>query len=333
MVNIDNNSMNNLTIFSKILEIYILFYCILIFPMLEDILDKINLPIIIWKKDKTMDQLVCDFVNDKVNGIKIKDIFSQHHKIEIDKLTNHNYQLNGDVICFSNMMNGTYVEIRYPYVNNIYLLSAISKKLREPLTNIIGILSLLDQITSDSYIPIIQQSCYSFIHLANDLVDLIGIDNKTIKITKQPFLLQELLMKLEPFKEDCQQKGIQLYIRSEINYPITINDDQNKLVQILSNLLKNAVDYTSEGGVHFIVSQPKSNQILFKIKDTGGGLDHHKKQMVDYILNFCHSSSHLQYEGFGLFIANQLSKLLGAYISYQSELDIGSVFYLNYPIA
>ena len=306
--------------------------------MLEYVLDKINLPIIIWKTDKS-GELVCDFVNDRVDFVKMRDKFKYHHKnVDINKLPEFSYHLNSEIICFSNMLNGTYVEIRYPYIsNNIQLLSTISKKLREPLTNIISILSILDQLTltcdnnfHKSYLPIIQQSLYSIIYVANDIVDLISIENNTIKLSIYSFSLHDMVCKLvDMFKDKCNQKGIKLISKVEIDCPYIINNDQVRLLQILSIILKNAIYYTCEGLIQIDVSLSKQKQLVFVIRDTGKGMTNSQKEKVDYILNICYSLSHLKYEGFGLFIAKRLALILGGSIHYQSELGTGSVFYLK----
>jgi signal transduction histidine kinase len=305
--------------------------------MIETVLNQINLPILIWKKSGDS-PLVCDFTNQKVTGIEQNDQLSRHHSNIEEKLgkTGYTYRLKDETVCFSSLpgeKGAKYLEIRYPVVNNYYLLSAISKKLRESLTDIIGILSLLDQLPNDEqskyFVPIIQQSSYNFFCLANDIVDLIGIDNKTVKLKQERFVLQELIEQCSgTFQEECQEKNVQLLKRIDSNTPTIITGDRGRLQQIIINLLKNAVYSTNEGSIQLSVSL-KQAALVFRIKDTGVGLSKETKKIVNHILDNCQCSCHLRHEGFGLFIANRLAELMKARISYRSKLDIGSVFYLS----
>lgn len=306
--------------------------------IMDDVLNCLNLPIIIWKSDPTgIGSYVCDYVNRKVDMVKKgDDVCLVHTTINVRKLfidtnkSSFDYRLKDEIVCFSKLPNNNYIEFRYPYLNNIHLLSTISKKIREPLTDFIGIQAILEQTPlserTSNYIPVIKQSCYNLIYLANDLVDLIYIDNNSIKIIKSKFDLAELSKQsLEFYQEECQNKNINLVLKIELDVPTIIWTDRSRLRQVIVILLKNAITNTSEGTIQLFVLT-KQNKLVIQIKDSGTGLSVEKRKVVDRILNICHHSSQLQHEGFGLFIAKKISQAMSAKISYKSEFEMGSMF-------
>ena len=127
------------------------------------------------------------------------------------------------------------------------------------MTNIINVISLSDDILSDSHL-LIKQSCYSMLAIINDLIDILNINKDKLSLENKIFnittVIDEILKMMEP---DVGKKNINInrQICNRVNK--MYYGDYDKIKQILMNIIKNAIKYTIVGGIYIEVKEYMSN--------------------------------------------------------------------------
>jgi signal transduction histidine kinase len=364
--------------------------------METEIFDKVRIPIVIWKlgdatttpSDASPDvkrptserlgatqisSLKCYYTNGLISGLTKEMTLSEYlaKGINYSQLyadlsrPNTNVITQAKDIYLDHFDGSLFLEVHYPHASNMHILTTINKKLRKPLTNIIGLLSIVSERNMDAeqkkYMSIFRQSSYGIISVANDIIDLVNFDGGHVRLEPELTELKVLLTAcLGTHVAECSSKGIHAKFAIDSAVPSYIYVDPSRLKQILGNLIKNAVQYTNTGSVVVTVrlinkedplstsfdsttdvsgksstlaalTKPKlleNYSFLFTVKDSGSGMDDEKKKNVEIILQ---SSDHqyLHTNGFGLILATQICRLMGGTIWFKSEPDIGTVFYFK----
>lgn len=215
----------------------------------------------------------------------------------------------------------------------------ISHEIRTPMNAIIGFSALLGEpdITHDeknSFIDTIQQSSNQLLFIISDILNISNIEAGIVKIKEQEINLNSILKNLyDQFRPKAIEKNLAL------NFTTTLPDDKSsiltdgtKLVEILTNLIGNALKFTKQGHVKFGY-EIEDKFVKFYVSDTGIGIptDFHTK-IFDRFYQVENAISR-QYEGtgIGLSICKSYVELLGGKIWLTSEKDNGSVFYFKIP--
>ena len=217
-------------------------------------------------------------------------------------------------------------------------LANMSHEIRTPLTAISGASRLLNESSLSSeqrkLCDIIAQSGRNLLELINDILDLAIIETGEAKLEEEEFSLRETLKKLIPgFKLEAKEKGIELDLIYSDSLPLRIISDEGKLIQILSNLITNALKFTEKGKVEVRLESLADSKISIFIKDTGIGIS---KAKLPYIFNkFYQVNGTLrrQYQGtgLGLTIVKGLVDVLGGEIEVESTSKKGSTFSFSFP--
>ncbi|MGO3340649.1 sensor histidine kinase [Psychrobacter sp.] len=216
--------------------------------------------------------------------------------------------------------------------------SMITHELKTSLNAIVGGLQLLDHDALNreqkDAVEIISSGSEKLVSSLDHIIQLNQIQKGQIHINYSEFnplqLIADILVEFEPI---AQKKGLELVSRvHHIDY--SLKGDAEKIQQILSILLSNAIKFTPVGQV-IITSQlthfDKSNRWQISVKDTGIGIDSHH---IDDIFNpffQVDSSKTRQYEGsgVGLPIVKQMIQLMGATIEVDSTLGVGTQFIIT----
>ncbi len=218
-------------------------------------------------------------------------------------------------------------------------LANISHEIRTPMNGILGFSELLKepQLSSkdqSEYIDLIQQSGRRMLNLISDLVDISRIDAKetTLQITKTP--LNTLLLDLQTlFSLEAQKKGLRLHCSPGLSDSESIIEtDSDKLRQILSNLIQNALKFTTKGGIDFGYTR-KENTLEFYCIDSGIGLPvENREKIFDrfHQINTTLTRNH-EGSGLGLSISRAFVQLLGGTLTVNSIEGAGSTFTFTLP--
>ncbi len=216
-------------------------------------------------------------------------------------------------------------------------MSTMSHEIRTPLNEVIGITNLLYQSNPREdqmeYIKTLRFSANHLLTLVNDILDYNKMEAGKIVFEKTEFDLPSMLDDMKrSYSHRAQEKGISFTVEKSADLPSTLIGDPIRLNQILSNLLSNALKFTSEGGVTLkaAVKEHLEERVLleFSVADTGIGIAMEKLEVIFESYAQASDDTTRKYggTGLGLAICKRLVDLQGGKISVASEPDRGSVF-------
>lgn len=210
-------------------------------------------------------------------------------------------------------------------------LANMSHEIRTPLNAIVGFSGLMT--TTDNredeklYSEIINQNSDVLLQLINDILDLSKIEAGTFEYIKQPMDLGEMCRNVYEIHKGRVQEGVTLTLDNE-NDSLMINEDKNRILQLITNLITNAIKFTYEGEIHFGFKL-KKDYIDFYVKDTGIGISEEKLSHI--FGRFVKLNSFVQGTGLGLAICQMIVEKMGGAITVESELHEGSTFRFTIP--
>lgn len=219
-------------------------------------------------------------------------------------------------------------------------LANMSHEIRTPMNGIIGLLDMMLDTrlskTQEKYLSTIQESSKLLLNLLNDILDLSKISAGKLKVNYQTFSIGELLKDIKTlFASEIEQRKIDFSILIQKNVPEYINSDKLRILQILSNLISNAIKFTNANG-SIIVRVFNSSPRIIKVNviDTGIGIE--AKDVKKLFKNFTqvNESYSKSYKGagLGLAISKDLAKLLEGDIGVDSVYGRGSDFWFTFKI-
>ncbi len=302
---------------------------------------------------------------EKKNELLIKNKAINESKIKKQKLLIY-FSISGIlvVLCFSFIL---YNQNRKRKKSNIELAKAkekaveadrlksvflanMSHEIRTPMNGIIGFVDLLNKPALSAekrkeFLDIISNNCDVLLNLIDDIIDIAKIEANQIGIKVVECNLDILLFELFAFYEDAKtrkkKKHIELRLKKAEGVPEnTILTDPDRLRQVLSNLISNALKFTESGfiefGYNFLPRQCReknSQTIQFFVKDTGIGLSDEQMALIfDRFTQADDSTTKkISGAGLGLAISKGLVELLGGKIWVESTPGKGSSFYFTLP--
>ncbi len=166
-------------------------------------------------------------------------------------------------------------------------LANMSHEIRTPLNGILGFLDLLDDPNLDAqnrdeFVDIIQKSSDRLLNTMRDIIEISRIETGQVSVRYKEFDVFALMQRLyNSFQQGARAKGLQLHMgngQSE-DCPLYITSDFNKLLAVLTNLLKNAIKYTLEGEIKFGCIR-RDTAIEFYVHDSGIGVPDDRKEAI-----------------------------------------------------
>jgi signal transduction histidine kinase len=151
--------------------------------------------------------------------------------------------------------------------------------------------------------------------LTNDILDVTRIESQTLKISKEKFNLPELISKIvQDFKSDAQKKGIDIVLLNEPKDNLVVDADKERIMQVISNLVNNAIKFTEEGSisVNAVKNEMYNNhqeEVMVSITDTGTGID--SEILPRLFTKFVTKSDMGGGTGLGLFISKSIVEAHG----------------------
>ena len=226
-------------------------------------------------------------------------------------------------------------------------------ELKTPIQPILGLCELLrdrktDIVKDEEILDVIIRNSKRLMKLAEDILNVARIESGSFFLKKERFDIGELISEIMNDIEEKiveNKKNIKLLFElyngnNNNNNKIIVEADKNRLCQVISNLLNNAIKFTDEGSITVIVGTKKinnnnSNKVIVSIKDTGTGID--SEILPKLFTKFATTSSIAGGTGLGLFISKSIIEMHGGSIwafnnDEKNKDDRGSTFTFSLPV-
>ena len=222
-------------------------------------------------------------------------------------------------------------------------LANMSHELRTPINSIIGLGEMIARKSTEEkvleYTKGINISAEHLLTLVNDILDLSKIEAGEITINETEYDFAEGVFKAyQIVKKQAQNKGIGLVVEMDPNIPATLIGDKERILQVLINLLTNAIKYTEKGKVTLkleaIYSPNNVDQVTIRVSviDTGIGIPKEKLDTIfDAYKRVDKNVSEIQGTGLGLAICKNYMELMNGTLEVQSVYGAGSIFIATAP--
>lgn len=215
-------------------------------------------------------------------------------------------------------------------------LANMSHELRTPMNAILGHAQILERNKNldENQLKSIQTIYKSGEHLLgiiNEVLNMSKIERGEMELKKSTFSLREMLEDLvDMFEFDLKKKGISINLRYIELLPDFIIADENKIKQVLINLVGNAIKF-SERGTILIATEFENNIISLSVSDSGIGIS--KKDLKKIFKSFEQAEGGLLKggTGLGLSISRNIAKMMGGSLEVESQKGIGSKFTFQFP--
>lgn len=220
-------------------------------------------------------------------------------------------------------------------------LANMSHELRTPLNAIVGLASLLLSTKLDArqknYVRNLSKASRILLDIINDTLDFSKIDAQRFEIVCRDYDIADLLASVTSLVcLRAREKGLELLVNAAPSLARRYYGDEQRIHQILLNLLNNAVKYTSAGYIRLDVfpGHEEGEDVLhFRVEDTGIGI---KAEDIEHVFTAftqvdLQKNRHIQGTGLGLAISQGLAHEMGGRVSLESRYGVGSVFMLSIP--
>jgi CheY-like chemotaxis protein/nitrogen-specific signal transduction histidine kinase len=218
-------------------------------------------------------------------------------------------------------------------------LALLGHEIRTPVTAVVGMVDLLRALPLQQevreVVDDVHRSTHALKALTDDLLDLARLETGRLEFRQQPVELRPLLEGvIEPLQQQTRQKGILLLAALAPDLPAGVLGDPDRLRQVLTSLVGNAVKFTDRGEVVITAARDDAGRLLIAVRDTGLGLGEHDRARIFAPFVQTDSSAARRHEGagLGLALAARLVHGMGGTIDVESQLGHGSAFHVRLPL-
>jgi two-component system sensor histidine kinase RpfC len=228
------------------------------------------------------------------------------------------------------------------YIEKSRFLANISHELRTPLNAIVGFSGLMDKVSDDAQkvqlVKRIQNASASLLALVEDVLDFSRIESGHVELADEAVNIFKLAVSIQDmFESQARLKNISLVLDISSTVKPIIRSDEQRLRQVLVNLVGNAVKFTQQGRVIIKISNTEiatAGGLQVEVIDTGEGIPPDVQPYIFERFRQADNSVSRRYGGTGLgtSIAKYLVELMGGEIGLESEYGKGSRFWFRIPM-
>jgi signal transduction histidine kinase len=228
-------------------------------------------------------------------------------------------------------------------------LANMSHEVRTPLNGILGMAQLLDDRirgpTEREMLAVIRQSGEGLLHVLNDILDLSKVEAGRLDLDPAPFRPAELIDRIERlYRLQAEDKQLTLEVRSAPALDRLVLGDANRILQVLHNLMGNALKFTEHGRVQLLAGWrdalpaegcgPGAGWLELTVADTGIGMSPEQQERVfeDFVQADGSITRRYGGTGLGLSLSRRLIGLMGGTIRLESQLGVGTRFVIRLPL-
>lgn len=215
-------------------------------------------------------------------------------------------------------------------------LAHMSHELRTPLNGILGYAQVLARDPAQppparERLRVIIQSGEHLLALINDVLDLARVEAGQLQLRVNDFSPAHMARGVaEMVRARCEERGLALDVRLAPGLPRVVRADEQKLRQVLLNLLGNAVKFTDRGSVSLELVPMPDGRVRFAVEDTGRGIP--AEQLAVIFQPFVTTEPREAGTGLGLSLSQSIVELLGGRIQVASEVGRGTRFWFDLPL-
>jgi two-component system sensor histidine kinase VicK len=205
-------------------------------------------------------------------------------------------------------------------------------ELRTPIQPILGLSEILQDFVNKeperAYVEIILRNARRLEKLTEDLLDVTRIEGHSLNLNKESFDLKDVILdQIRDFQNHVENNNIKiLYDHKQA----IVRADKARIMQVIANLLRNAITFTEQGGLISITTDVKSDEVIISVKDTGSGIS--QEMYPKLFTKFATKSE--KGTGLGLFISKSIIEAHGGRIWAENNKDNkGSTFSFTLPVA
>ena len=219
-------------------------------------------------------------------------------------------------------------------------LATMSHEIRTPMNGVIGMINLLQHTAltpeQNEFAESAKSAGIELVHLLNDILDLSKIEADKIELELSDFDLRQVISDtISLLSLHAREKGVKLISSIDAKVPTALKGDAGRLRQIITNLVGNAIKFTSNGSVSLHIRQDcakkRSVTLRFLVQDSGIGIAADKLEHVFEPFTQADSSTTRKYggSGLGLAICKRLAEMMGGSIGAESTEGVGSTFWFT----
>ncbi len=220
-----------------------------------------------------------------------------------------------------------------------HFIATVSHELRTPMNAILGFNAMLlsrvqDRPEALRILNHTRQSADHLLTVINDVLDHSQLQAGQLSVHKETFALRDTVQSaFGLFQMRVQSMRIDYNCIIDADVPVWVKTDRHRLMQVLVNLLGNAIKFTHQGHVHLRV-RAHDNGVRFLVEDTGIGIAREQRAHIFERFSQANASIQNRYggNGLGLSISQRLVQLLGGEIGFDSEPGGGAVFWFDLPL-
>lgn len=218
-------------------------------------------------------------------------------------------------------------------------IAGISHEIRTPMNIILGTTSFMlnDHPKPEHlrYLQTLKKSGENLLGIINDILDVSKMEAGKLDVEMEPVWLPEIIENVATMMQlAATEKGLQLTYDIDSKIDFKFLSDGLRLNQIITNLVSNAIKFTSVGSVHIQAMYKKKNELQIVVSDTGLGIPKDKLNSIFEQYEQVRTKTQKKYKGtgLGLSISKRLVELMQGTISVKSKVNIGTTFTVTLPI-